>query len=61
MGSGMSAEIGQRRGWNEINAVKRQRVFTGIEQDKLYRLGPRTIEGIAIIQKCINAKNNELN
>jgi iron complex transport system substrate-binding protein len=61
MGSGMSAEIGQRRGWNEINAVKHQRVFTGIEQDKLYRLGPRTIEGIAIIQKCINAKNNELN
>lgn len=54
MGSGKSGEIGKRRGWEEINAVKNNRVFTGIEQDKLYRLGPRTIDGITIIKKCIN-------
>ena len=51
MGSGKSAEVARRSGWQHISAVKNNRIYTGLEQDKLYRLGPRTLEGIALLRK----------
>jgi iron complex transport system substrate-binding protein len=54
MGSGKSGEIAGRSGWQQISAVKSNRIYTGLEQDKLYRLGPRTIDGIAMLYKCIH-------
>ena len=53
MGSGKSGEVAKREGWQQISAVKSNHIYTGIEQDKLYRLGPRTIDGIAILRKYI--------
>ena len=55
MGSGKSSEVAERDGWQHISAVKNNRIYTGLEQDKLYRLGPRTIEGIALLRKYILA------
>ncbi|MEI8246928.1 MAG: cobalamin-binding protein [Lentisphaerota bacterium] len=51
MGSGKSGEVAKREGWQQISAVKNNHIYTGVEQDKLYRLGPRTIDGIAILRK----------
>jgi iron complex transport system substrate-binding protein len=54
MGSGKSGEIAKRSGWQQLSAVKNNRIYTGLEQDKLYRLGPRTIDGIAMLRKYIH-------
>ena len=59
MGSGKSGEIAARNGWEQISAVKNQRVYTDLEQDKLYRLGPRTIDGIALLRKYIYATTQD--
>ncbi len=54
MGSGKSGEVAKRDGWQHISAVKSNRIYTGLEQDKIFRLGPRTIEGIALLRKYIH-------
>ena len=59
MGSGKSGVIAGRNGWEQINAVKKNRIYTDIEQDKLYRLGPRTIDGIAMLRKCFYPTEND--
>lgn len=53
MGYGKSAEISKRNGWEHISAVRNNRVYTGMDQDMIYRLGPRTIDGIAILRGYI--------
>lgn len=58
MGSGKSGEVSKRDGWQQISAVRHNRIYTGLEQDKLYRLGPRTLEGIALLRKYIYADLN---
>ena len=56
MGSGKSGEIAARRGWSEVAAVKQHRIHTGLDQNAIFRLGPRTIDGIAILRECIAGK-----
>ena len=53
MGSGKSGQVSGRRGWGEIDAVKHNRIYTGLDQSSIFRLGPRTVDGIAIFKKCI--------
>jgi iron complex transport system substrate-binding protein len=56
MGSGKSGEVAKRDGWQHISAVKGNRIYTGLEPDKLFRLGPRTLEGIALLRQHIYAE-----
>ncbi len=56
MGAGESAKIASRRGWESIDAVTRNQIFTGLDQNLIFRLGPRTLEGIAILRECIAGK-----
>ena len=57
MGYGKSAEISSREGWEHISAVKNNRIYTGMNQDMIYRLGPRTIDGITILRKYVWPEN----
>jgi len=56
MGSGKGDEIAMRRGWSEVDAVKQNRIYTGLDQSMIFRLGPRTVDGIAILRECIMEK-----
>lgn len=53
MGSGKSGEVNVRQGWGAINAVKNNRIYTGLDQNLIFRLGPRTTEGIKILRGCV--------
>jgi iron complex transport system substrate-binding protein len=43
--------VGARLGWNEISAVKNNRLYNDIEPDLLLRPGPRVSEGLKEIHK----------
>jgi iron complex transport system substrate-binding protein len=51
-------DVEKRDGWQKITAVRNHKVYTGIDNDILYRLGPRTIDGITFLRKIILEKNN---
>ena len=59
MGTGKSGQIKSRRGWSEVSAVKQNRIYTGLDQSAIFRLGPRTVEGIAILRECITGSRTE--
>jgi iron complex transport system substrate-binding protein len=59
MGEGKSGEVIARYGWQNIPAVKNKHVFTHLNQDLIYRLGPRMLDGIAIIRKCIESADSK--
>ncbi len=42
-----------RPAWKEIKAVKNHRVYSGMNTDILFRIGPRMLDAIAMLQKCI--------
>ncbi len=46
-------DILSRDGWQNISAIKNKRVFTDLNDDLIYRLGPRVLEGIDLLKKCI--------
>lgn len=48
--------IEKREGWQKISAVRNHKIYTGIDNDILYRLGPRMIDGIALLKKIIRGK-----
>jgi ABC-type Fe3+-hydroxamate transport system substrate-binding protein len=53
MGEGALGKIRGRRGWENIPAVKNGRVYHNLKRDVVYRLGPRMLEGIKEIKKCL--------
>lgn len=48
--------LGKRFGWQEISAVKNNRVFNDIDPDLLLRPGPRAVLGLKEIYKRIHQK-----
>ncbi len=42
--------IRNRPGWSGINAVKEGRIYDDVDEDLLFRAGPRFIEGLELIQ-----------
>jgi ABC-type Fe3+-hydroxamate transport system substrate-binding protein len=39
-------------GWRSLPAVKNKKVYFKYNQDELYRLGPRLLNGIKFLYKC---------
>ena len=54
MGISDGGRIKERRGWSQVAAVRDNRVYTGLDQGKVLRLGPRTVEGVAILKTCVD-------
>jgi len=52
MGKEQMKDILKRSGWTGITAIKNKRVYLALNQDLIYRLGPRILEGIEILNKC---------
>lgn len=53
MGTGREADVKRRKGWEKVSAVKNNRIHVDLDDDLIYRLGPRIIEGIAVLRKII--------
>jgi iron complex transport system substrate-binding protein len=53
MGSGAAGEVLARKGWGGVSAVKAGRVFTGLKESVIFRIGPRTLDGIELLRTCI--------
>lgn len=52
MGKFAGSEIKKRQGWSEIPAVKNNRIYTGMDESLIYRLGPRMTESLKIFRRC---------
>jgi cobalamin transport system substrate-binding protein len=50
-------EICQQPGWRMLNAVRNKRIYYQNHSDILYRLGPRVLEGLALLQKYFYPTN----
>jgi iron complex transport system substrate-binding protein len=46
-------DIGRRPGWESIPAVRNGRIHAALDQDVLYRLGPRILSGLRMLRACI--------
>ncbi len=47
--------IKENPAWQGLNAVKNNHILTDIESDQLYRLGPRTLDGIRKLQEYFSS------
>jgi len=54
MKTGREADVKKRQGWSNIKAVKNGRIYVDLNDDLIYRLGPRTLEGIKLLNKLIH-------
>ena len=53
----MSArDVALRVGWGGISAVRHGRVYDRIDEDVLFRPGPRIVEGVALLAKLLHAE-----
>lgn len=53
MGKEQMKDILNRSGWSGITAIKNKRVYLALNQDLIYRLSPRILDGIEVLHKCI--------
>lgn len=60
MGKGREGDFSKRPGWDKLNAVKNNRIYIGLNQSVIYRLGPRILESIELIRNCTYPPQNEL-
>ena len=56
MRKGSEIFIKNRPNWNTIKAIKNQNIYTNLNNDLIFRLGPRTILGIKLLRSIINNK-----
>jgi len=54
MGKAGASGIRTRKGWENVPAVKNSRIYTNMNQDIVFRLGPRMLEAVKIFRDCIN-------
>ena len=54
MKTGREADVEGRNGWKEISAVKNHRVYVDLNDDLIYRLGPRILEGVRLLRSMIH-------
>jgi iron complex transport system substrate-binding protein len=61
MASDMPARelIMKQSGWSNINAVRTGRVYAGLDNNLILRPGPRMIQGVEAIQKCLRESNDK--
>ena len=57
--TGAAANVKRRPGWRHINAVQRDCVFDGLDNDILLRPGPRLLEGLEAMRACIRKAHAE--
>jgi iron complex transport system substrate-binding protein len=51
----MSArDVEARVGWGGISAIKKSRVFEKLEEDLLFRPGPRIVDGVVLLAKLLH-------
>jgi iron complex transport system substrate-binding protein len=51
----MSArDVRQRYGWDGVNAVRHGRVYDGLDEDLLFRPGPRIVEGVVLLANLLH-------
>ena len=55
MKTGREADVKNRKGWGNISAVKNNRIYVDLDDDLIYRLGPRVLEGVELLRKIINS------
>ena len=53
MGNQKIRETEQRLGWDITSAAKNHRIYSNLNKDLVYILGPRMIEAIEAIHKCL--------
>jgi len=53
MKTGREADVKQRNGWQNIKAVKNKRIYVNLNDDLIYRLGPRLLDGIRSLRTII--------
>lgn len=49
-----AADFSRRPGWQGIPAICHGRIYVALDQDLLYRLGPRLLEGLRLLRDCIH-------
>lgn len=54
MGTSGVSNISKRKGWENVPAVKNSKIYTNMNQDVVFRLGPRLLEAVKIFKDCIN-------
>ncbi|MCK5845683.1 MAG: ABC transporter substrate-binding protein, partial [Victivallales bacterium] len=57
MKTGREADVKGRRGWKGIAAIRNNRVYVDLNDDLIYRLGPRILKGVAKLRSIILNKN----
>ena len=53
MKTGREADVKNRKGWKNISAVKNKRIYVDLNDDLIYRLGPRVLEGVKLLRDII--------
>jgi cobalamin transport system substrate-binding protein len=53
MKTGREADVKNRKGWGNISAIKNKRIYVDLNDDLIYRLGPRVLEGVELLRKII--------
>ncbi len=53
MKTAREADVKSRNGWKNISAVKNDRIYVELNDDLIYRLGPRILEGIELLRTII--------
>jgi iron complex transport system substrate-binding protein len=54
-----AASVKERVGWQQIAAVRSGRVFDQLDQDLLFRPGPRVVEGVELLYRVLHERRTE--
>ena len=46
-------EVKNRPGWQQLTAVQADAIYNGLNEDVIFRAGPRLFEGVREIRKCL--------
>ena len=57
MKTGRDADVENRRGWSNVPAIRNHRVYVDLNDDLIYRLGPRMLDGIILLRSIILKEN----
>jgi len=58
--AGSAAEkLKARPGWNVVRAIRTGRVYSGLDNDVLLRPGPRALEGVEAVRRCLVGEGPE--